>query len=307
MLAYLLKMKRASPPAVRWLIAGLLLAAGSTAAAALWVLWLPDVSGLKTRPPATTAYIELRKRQAAAKGRKLDLRWAWVPAGAISENLKRAVVTAEDDEFWRHDGVDWAAIRAAYERNRKAGRFAAGGSTITMQLARNLYLSPSKNPLRKAKEILIARRLERELGKRRVLELYLNVVEWGKGVFGCEAAARAYFGKACADLTHEEAVAMAVVLPNPRRWNPAKRGPYVERNSARIMGRMAAADRERAAAAGEAASAHAEAESEADAELDAGADDDSIIEPEIYSASTTVNSSTGSVPGENGRKPPMLE
>jgi monofunctional biosynthetic peptidoglycan transglycosylase len=292
-------MKRASPPVVRWLLAGLLLASTCAFLAALWVVWLPDVSPLKSRPPATTAYIELRKRQAASKGRKLDLRWAWVPSGAISENLKKAVVTAEDDEFWRHDGVDWAAIRAAYERNRKAGRFAAGGSTITMQLARNLYLSPSKNPLRKAKEILIARRLERELGKRRVLELYLNVVEWGKGIFGCEAAARAYFQKSCAELTPDEAVAMAVVLPNPRRWNPAKRGPYVERNSRRIFGRMTAADRERAAAAGE--------EVEADAEGDAGADDDSILEPEVYSASTTVNSSTGSALGENGRNPPILE
>lgn len=217
-----------------------LLAAAAVAAAAAWVFWLPDVRPLKSRPPKTTAYIELRKKQAAAKGGKLKLRWTWVAAGSISENLKRAVVTAEDDEFWRHDGVDWAAIRAAYERNREAGRFAAGGSTITMQLARNLYLSPSKNPLRKAKEILIARRLERELGKRRILELYLNVVEWGQGVFGCEAAARAYFAKPCAELTPEEAVAMAVVLPNPRRWDPAKRGVYVERNSKRIIDRMTA-------------------------------------------------------------------
>lgn len=288
---------RPSRPA-HWLLAGLLLASSCAFLAALWVVWLPDVSSLKKSPPATTAYIELRKRQAKAKGRALDLRWAWVPSGGISEHLKKAVVTAEDDEFWRHDGVDWAAIRAAYERNRKAGRFAAGGSTITMQLARNLYLSPSKNPLRKAKEILIARRLERELGKRRVLELYLNVVEWGKGVFGCEAAARAYFQKSCAELSYEEAVAMAVVLPNPRRWNPAKRGSYVERNSARIMGRMAAADRERAAAAGEAATAHAEAEADADAEIDAGADDEAVFEPEAYSGSTSVNSSTGSALSE---------
>lgn len=262
-------MKCASPLFKLLLAAVLLTGAG----ASLWVVWLPDVKPLKKHPPATTAYIELRKKQALAKGRKLDLRWTWVASDAISENLKRAVVTAEDDEFWRHDGVDWAAIRAAYERNRKAGRFAAGGSTITMQLARNLFLSPSKNPLRKAKEILIARRLERELGKRRILELYLNVVEWGKGVFGCEAAARAYFEKSCADLSEEEAVAMAVVLPNPRRWDPAKRGVYVERNSKRIIDRMMAADRARAAA---------------------DADDDEIIEPEISTATTTVTTSTAS-------------
>lgn len=298
-------MKSARPPRpVHWLLAGLLLASSCAFLAALWVVWLPDVSPLKKAPPPTTAYIELRKRQAKAKDRKLDLRWTWVPSGAISEDLKRAVVTAEDDEFWRHDGVDWAAIRAAYERNRKAGRFAAGGSTITMQLARNLYLSPSKNPLRKAKEILIARRLERELGKRRILELYLNVVEWGKGVFGCEAAARAYFQKSCADLSYEEAVAMAVVLPNPRRWNPAKRGPYVERNSARIMGRIEAADRARAAAAGEApaeadmAPEPAPEDAGTDATEDPGEYDDASAEPEVYSGSTTVNSSTGSALSE---------
>ncbi|MCR4295039.1 MAG: monofunctional biosynthetic peptidoglycan transglycosylase [Elusimicrobia bacterium] len=273
-------MKRASPSVLRRLAAGLLLAA---AAAALWVAWLPDVAPLKKRPPKTTAYIELRKKQAEAAGRKLGLRWTWVPSSAISEHLKKAVVTAEDDEFWRHDGVNWAAIRVAYERNRAAGRFAAGGSTITMQLARNLYLSPSKNPLRKAKEMLIARRLERVLGKRRVLELYLNVVEWGKGIFGCEAAARAYFSKSCADLTYEEAVAMAVVLPNPRRWSPAKRGAYVERNSRRIIGRMMPAYAEEAENGG------------------------GIIDPEIYSGSTTVNSSTGSALGENGRNPLILE
>ena len=293
-------MKRASPRLLKLTLAAAALAG---AGAALWVVWLPDVRPLKQHPPATTAYIELRKKQAAAKGRKLDLRWTWVRSDAISENLKRAVVMAEDDEFWRHDGVDWPAIRAAYERNRKAGRFAAGGSTITMQLARNLFLSPSKNPLRKAKEILIARRLERELGKRRVLELYLNVVEWGKGVFGCEAAARAYFQKSCADLTLDEAVAMAVVLPNPRRWNPAKRGIYVERNSKRIFGRMLAANRERAGAA-----APAEAvEDEESADPAEFVEPDDSVEPEVYSGSTTVNSSSGSVPGENGRNPEILE
>ncbi len=206
--------------------------------AAAWTLRLPDVRPLRKAPPKTTAYIELRRREAAAKGKRFDLRWNWVPYDAISENLRAAVVTAEDDEFYRHDGVDWDALRAAWERDKKEGRLRAGGSTITMQLARNLYLSPSKNPLRKVKEILIARRLDRALGKRRVLELYLNVAEWGKGIFGCEAAARAYFAKSCAELTPDEAVAMAVVLPNPRRWDPSRHGPYVERNSARIVGRM---------------------------------------------------------------------
>ena len=205
-----------------------------------WALWLPDVRPLKKHPPKSTAYIELRKKEAARSGRALNLRWTWVGYDAISEHLKSAVVTAEDDTFYQHDGVDWAAIKAAWKRDLKEGQLRAGGSTISMQLARNLYLSPSKNPLRKIKEILIAQRLDRTLGKRRELELYLNVVEWGRGIFGCEAAAKAYFNKTCADLSPDEAVAMAVVLPNPRRWDPSKPGPYIERNSARIVARMAA-------------------------------------------------------------------
>jgi len=217
-----------------------LLLAAVVAAAAAWTLRLPDVRPLKRSPPKTTAYMELRRREAAAKGRPLDVRWTWVPYDEISDHLKSAVVVAEDDAFYRHDGVDVDALRAAWERDRKEGKLSVGGSTITMQLARNLYLSPSKNPLRKLKEILIARRLDKTLGKRRVLEIYLNVVEWGKGIFGCEAAARAYFAKSCANLTPDEAVALAVVLPNPRRWDPAQNGPYVQRNSARIVARMAA-------------------------------------------------------------------
>jgi monofunctional biosynthetic peptidoglycan transglycosylase len=218
----------------------LLAAAAGAALPAAYVLRLPDVRPLKSAPPRTTAYMDLRRQQAGTKGRRLNIQWTWVPDDAISENLKNAVVTSEDDAFYRHDGVDMEALRAAWERDKKEGRFSAGGSTIPMQLARNLYLSPSKNPLRKVKEMLIARRLVKTLGRRRVLELYLNVVEWGHGVFGCEAAARGYFGKACADLTPDEAVAMAAVLPNPRRWDPSKAGPYVTRNSARIAARMAA-------------------------------------------------------------------
>lgn len=226
---------------MRRLLPRLVLAAAAVVlASAAWVLWLPDVRPLKKSPPKTTAYIELRRRQAASAGKRFDLRWEWVPYDSISENLRDAVVTAEDDTYWRHDGVDWDALRHAWERDKKEGKLSAGGSTITMQVARNLYLSPSKNPLRKLKEILIARRLDKTLGKRRVLELYLNIAEWGKGVFGCEAAARAYFSKACAELTPEESVALAVVLPNPRRWDPSKPGRYVERNSARIVGRMQA-------------------------------------------------------------------
>jgi monofunctional biosynthetic peptidoglycan transglycosylase len=160
------------------------------------------------------------------------------PWDQIADNLKHAVMTAEDDTFYRHHGVDWDSVQAALSRDWEKKSFAYGGSTITQQVARNLYLSPAKNPLRKIKEMLIARRLERELGKRRIFELYLNIAEWGKGIYGCEAASQAYFGKRCADLTPEEAVAMAVILPSPNRHNPAKGGRYVERNMKRIISRM---------------------------------------------------------------------
>lgn len=210
------------------------------AAAAAYVLWLPDVRPLKRHNPKTTAYIELRRAQARAKGQRFAPAMIWVPWDQISDNLKHAVLTSEDDEFYRHDGIDWDAVKAAMEKDIDQGRFAYGASTITQQVARNLYLSPSKNPLRKLKEMLIARRLEKTLGKRRIFELYLNIAEWGRGIYGCEAASEAYFGKHASQLTPEEAVAMAVVLPSPRRHNPAKGGRYVARNMRRVMARMRA-------------------------------------------------------------------
>jgi monofunctional biosynthetic peptidoglycan transglycosylase len=205
-----------------------------------YVLWLPDVAPLKRSNPRTTSYIELRRETARREGKKFTPRLVWAPWDRISEHLKHAVFIAEDDTFYRHKGVDWDSVKAALRKDWELKRLAYGGSTITQQVARNLYLSSSKNPLRKLKEMLIARRLEAELGKRRIFELYLNIAEWGKGIYGAEAAAQAYFGKSAADLTPDEAVAMAVVLPNPRRWNPARKGRYVERNMRRIMGRMRA-------------------------------------------------------------------
>jgi monofunctional biosynthetic peptidoglycan transglycosylase len=212
----------------------------SLLASAFYVLNLPDVAALKRSNPRTTAYIELRKEQARAKKQRLVVRQEWVPWDRISDHLKDAVLVAEDDMFYKHSGVDWDAVQIAFQRDWEKKRLAFGASTITQQVARNLYLSPSKNPLRKIKELLIARQLEKELGKRRIFELYLNIAEWGRGIYGCEAAAQAYFGKPASELTAEEAAAMAVVLPNPRRWDPAKRGRYVERNMKRVLGRMRA-------------------------------------------------------------------
>ena len=215
----------------------LALAAG---ACALYVFWLPDVRPLKSHPPKTTAYIELRKAQAAAKGKKLAIVWVWTPYDRIAVPMREAAVMSEDGAFWQHGGVDWSALREAVQVNLAKRRFAYGGSTITQQLARNLYLSPSKNPLRKIKEALIAWRLEKALGKRRILELYLNVAEWGPGVFGCEAAARRYYGKPAAELLYEEAASLAAVLPSPRKWHPVRRSKRVERRVQRILARLKA-------------------------------------------------------------------
>lgn len=232
--------KRPSPrrtPAAAWTRRAVLAGAG---ACAVYLAWLPNPTPLKAKAPPTTAYIELRRAQARDAGKRFRLDWTYVPSERIAQSLKDAVVMSEDGAFWRHRGIDWEAVEEAVRVNLAKGRFAYGGSTITQQLARNLYLSPSKNPLRKAKEAFIARRLERTLGKKRILELYLNVAEWGPGVFGCEAAARRYFGKSASDLTYEESAALASVLPSPRKWHPVNRSKRVERRVQRLLGRLRA-------------------------------------------------------------------
>lgn len=182
----------------------------------------------------------IKERQARAQGKKLPRVMVWRGLDEISENLRHAVLVAEDDGFYRHKGIDWESTKKALEEDWKKKKLVKGGSTITQQLARNLYLSPSKNPLRKVKEMLIARRLEERLGKRRILELYLNVAEWGRGIYGAEAAARAYFGKSAAELTPEEGAALAAVLPSPRRYSPVRGTRFMERQKSRIIGRMRA-------------------------------------------------------------------
>jgi monofunctional biosynthetic peptidoglycan transglycosylase len=167
-------------------------------------LTLPDVRVLATTNPTTTAFMELRKREAAEAGRKFSIRHRWAPYTQISNNLRRAVLVAEDSAFFDHDGIDLKELRASLELNWEEGRFSRGASTITQQLAKNLYLSPSKNPARKLRELLITRRLEAELSKKRILELYLNVIEWGDGIYGAEAAARRYFGTSAAALSADQ-------------------------------------------------------------------------------------------------------
>ncbi len=185
-------------------------------------LTLPDVRPLVTENPETTAFIQLRQREAAAEGRELGLRHTWVPYGRISGQLKRAVLVTEDAAFWDHEGLDYDEIRASLEVNLAERRFVRGASTITQQLAKNLYLSPSRNPVRKLREVAITRRLEAELSKQRIFEIYLNVIEWGDGIFGCEAAARAYFGKSASALTAAESALLAGAIINPRVHSPAR-------------------------------------------------------------------------------------
>jgi monofunctional glycosyltransferase len=201
-------------------------------------LTLPDVRPLEKTNPKTTAFMELRKEEAREAGRRFSIRQQWASYNRISPMLKRAVIVTEDAAFFDHDGIDLEEIKASMERNWEEGQFLRGGSTITQQLAKNLYLSPSRNPVRKVKELFIARRLEAALTKQRIFEIYLNMIEWGDGIFGCEAAARAYFGKPCASLDVAEAALMAGAIINPREHSPAKPTRRLLRRQQIIMKRM---------------------------------------------------------------------
>lgn len=201
-------------------------------------LTLPDVRRLATENPTASAFMELRKREAQEAGRNFNIRQRWVPYTQISNNLRRAVLVAEDAAFFDHEGIDLKELRASLEHNWEEGRFERGASTITQQLAKNLYLSPSRNPVRKLKELLITRRLEAALSKRRILEIYLNVIEWGDGIFGAEAAARAYFGKPAAALSPDEAALLAGAIINPREHSPARPTQRLLRRQQIIARRM---------------------------------------------------------------------
>jgi monofunctional biosynthetic peptidoglycan transglycosylase len=203
-------------------------------------LTLPDVRSLRTTNPSSTAFINLRAREARARGQKPRRVQQWVRYGSISPNLKRAVLVAEDAAFWQHEGVDLDELRESIEVDFARFRFVRGASTITQQLAKNLYLSPSRNPLRKLRELVIARRLEAELPKARILELYLNVIEWGDGIYGVEAAARTYFGATAASLGPTESALLAGAIVNPRLLNPAKPTARLLRRQQLILRRMGA-------------------------------------------------------------------
>jgi monofunctional glycosyltransferase len=201
-------------------------------------LTLPDVRPLATANPPTTAFIELRAAEARAAGKAPRRNQRWIAYERISPHLKRAVLVAEDSAFWQHGGVDVEQLKQSMETNFEQGRFARGGSTITQQLAKNLYLSPSRNPMRKLRELIIARRLEAALSKRRILEIYLNVVEWGDSIYGAEAASRMYFHKPAAGLSAPEAALLAGALVNARALMPARPNARLVRRQRIILARM---------------------------------------------------------------------
>jgi monofunctional biosynthetic peptidoglycan transglycosylase len=200
-----------------------------------WFVTLPDVAGLAKSNPNTTALIETRRAAAAEKGRSFKLQWTWVSLAHISPNLQKAVLVSEDASFYQHHGFDWEGLQEAFNRNWEKGKLQRGGSTLTQQLAKNLYLSSDKNLFRKVHEAMLAWKLERTLPKKRILELYLNVVEWGHGVYGAEAAARHHFGKSAAGLSPGEAALLAAVLPSPRRYDPLTLTPHLSKRQAQIL------------------------------------------------------------------------
>ena len=199
---------------------------------------LPDVRALRKANPAKTAFMELREREAARAGKPIRHYQVWVPYTRIPQSLKRAVLVAEDDAFWQHEGIDMEQLKIAIRNDIEKGKAIRGGSTITQQLAKNLYLSPSRDPIRKLRELIIARRLEAELSKARILEIYLNVIEWGDGIWGAEAASRSYFGSPAASLSADQAAMLAGAIINPRVYSPARPNARLLRRQRIILSRM---------------------------------------------------------------------
>jgi monofunctional biosynthetic peptidoglycan transglycosylase len=223
----------------RWFVRGLsAFAAIAFGVVAYVYLTLPDVRVLASTNPTTTAFMKLREAEAKRDGRKLRHLHQWVRYSRISKNLQRAVLVAEDSRFFEHDGVDLEELRKSIEINMEKRAAIRGASTITQQLAKNLYLSPSRNPLRKLRELIIARRLEAALQKARILEIYLNVIEWGDGIWGAEAAARQYFGVSASNLSREQAALLAGAIINPRVLNPGHPTRRLFARQRIILGRM---------------------------------------------------------------------
>ena len=188
--------------------------------------------------PASSAFMEDRLQVMQDRNPDAELKHKWVPYGNISNHLKRALIAAEDAKFVDHEGFDWEGIAKAYQKNMKKGRVVAGGSTISQQLAKNLFLSTKRTPWRKGEEVLITLMLEAVMDKRRIFEIYLNVIEWGDGVFGAEAAARHYFGVRASQLTAEQAARLAAMVPNPRYYDRHRQASGMLAKTLIILDRM---------------------------------------------------------------------
>jgi len=216
-----------------------LVALGVLLALSGWVwVGLPspsEVRALATTNPTRTRLMDQRAEEARAKGRKPRVAQSWVPLSRVSRHLIHAVIASEDQNFFGHEGVDWKAIEESIETNVEKRRFARGGSTITQQLAKNLFFGTRKSLLRKARELVVAQWLEADLKKARILALYVNLIEWGDGVYGCEAAARYWYGKPASDLSADEAAGLAAMIPNPRRLNPRVNAARHERATRRVL------------------------------------------------------------------------
>lgn len=190
--------------------------------------FIPDVSRLAHTNPGKTAFMEYREAEWRNEGREKTIEQRWTPLRRVSPSLIKAVLISEDNNFWHHEGFDFKAIEGAIEKNIEAGEFKFGASTISQQLAKNLFLSPSKNPLRKMKEAILTWRIEQTLSKRRILELYVNVAEWGDGIFGIDAAARHYYGVSASRLTASQSARLAAALPNPVLYKPTGSSRFVK-------------------------------------------------------------------------------
>ncbi len=204
----------------------------------IFTLPISLIFSLDTDNPKETALMQQRIEEARAKGKKLVIDYRWVSLTKVPKHVRRAVLIAEDAKFYSHAGIDWHEVGESFEANWQEGRIVRGGSTITQQLAKNLYLSTSRDPIRKFKELLIAWMLEATLSKKRILELYFNIIEWGRGTFGIEAAAQRYFHKSAGRLTKEEGARLAAVIPSPLRRRPTDDTRYVIKKTQLILKRM---------------------------------------------------------------------
>jgi len=226
--------------ALRW--AGFALAGVVAIVALLHIVYAAQILWWRTNPVGETSFMAYRMDELRAKNPKAQLRYQWVPYERMSNNVKRAVIAAEDAKFVDHEGFDWDGIQRALEKNERRGRVVAGGSTITQQLAKNLFLTPSRSYVRKGQEAVITLMLEALLPKRRIFEIYLNVIELGSGVFGVEAASRHYFSTSAASLSAAQGARLAAMAPNPRFYERNPGAPGLNRKIGIIIARMPASE-----------------------------------------------------------------